>query len=296
MISYTSYDNDTAPLFSILIPSWNNLEYLKLCVESIRKNSRYPHQIILHVNEGSDGTLGWVQEQQIDHTFSNKNVGVCYALNAARSLAKTDYIAYLNDDMYVCPDWDHYLLEEIRALGHDYFFLSSTAIEPKDVGKGCALAPFDFGRSPADFNEKGLLEACKTLQYNDWNGASWPPNIVHRRLWDLIGGYSTEFSPGFYSDPDFSMKLWHAGVRIFKGVGSSKVYHFLEVSTNKLKKKAVKRANLLFTQKWGISARMFNHYYLRMGIPCTGPLAEPGRTAGFKGRQFICDLKRRLFF
>ena len=27
------------PLFSILIPSWNNLAFLKLCVASIRKNS-----------------------------------------------------------------------------------------------------------------------------------------------------------------------------------------------------------------------------------------------------------------
>jgi hypothetical protein len=27
-------------------------------------------------------------------------------VNAAASLATTDYVAYLNDDMYVCPDWD----------------------------------------------------------------------------------------------------------------------------------------------------------------------------------------------
>ena len=43
-------------VFSILIPSWNNLEYLKLCIASIKKNSRYKHQIIVHANEGSDGT------------------------------------------------------------------------------------------------------------------------------------------------------------------------------------------------------------------------------------------------
>ena len=49
------------PLFSILIPSWNNLAFLKLCVESIRKNSTYEHELLIHVNDGSDGTLEWVK-------------------------------------------------------------------------------------------------------------------------------------------------------------------------------------------------------------------------------------------
>ena len=34
-------------MFSILIPTWNNLELLKLCVHSIRENSGYSHQIIV---------------------------------------------------------------------------------------------------------------------------------------------------------------------------------------------------------------------------------------------------------
>ena len=49
------------PLFSILIPSWNNLAFLKLCVASIRKNSTYAHEILIHVNDGSDGTRGIIK-------------------------------------------------------------------------------------------------------------------------------------------------------------------------------------------------------------------------------------------
>ena len=41
-------------MFSILIPSYNNLEYLKICIDSLNKNSKYAHQIIVHINEGSD--------------------------------------------------------------------------------------------------------------------------------------------------------------------------------------------------------------------------------------------------
>ena len=64
-------------MFSILIPSWNNLEYLRLCVRSIRENSAHPHQIIVHVNDGSDGSRGWVMGEQLDATFSETNVGIC---------------------------------------------------------------------------------------------------------------------------------------------------------------------------------------------------------------------------
>ena len=44
-------------MFSIIIPTFNNLEYLKLCLKSIQKNSKFDHEIIVHINEGNDGTL-----------------------------------------------------------------------------------------------------------------------------------------------------------------------------------------------------------------------------------------------
>jgi GT2 family glycosyltransferase len=241
---------------------------------------------------GSDGSGEWAEAENIDHTCSKENIGVCRALNSAYTLAASDYIVYLNDDMYVCPDWDHHLWEAIRQVGHERFFISSTAIEPKDVGKGCAIAPHFFGRSIKDFDEERLLEQYERFTFADWNGASWPPNVVHRTLWEQVGGYSTEFYPGFYSDPDFAMKLWQAGVRDFRGVGTSRVYHFLEVSTNKLKKQMVKQANGQFLRKWGVTARMFNLFYLRMGTPYHGAVPEPEKTLGYAWKRLCCMAKK----
>ena len=44
-------------MFSIIIPSYNNLEYLKITLNSILKNSKYKHEIIVYINEGTDGSL-----------------------------------------------------------------------------------------------------------------------------------------------------------------------------------------------------------------------------------------------
>lgn len=81
-------------LFSIVIPTWNNLAFLKLCIQSIQRNSYYNHQIIVHVNDGSDGTLEWIKKAGIDYTHSEQNIGVCFAMNMMRTKVKTDYILY----------------------------------------------------------------------------------------------------------------------------------------------------------------------------------------------------------
>lgn len=270
-------------IFSILIPSWNNLAYLQLCIGSIRKNSAYKHQIIVHVNEGKDGTLKWIEEQpDIDYSFSEKNIGVCFALNAGRSLVNTSYILYLNDDMYVCPNWDSELYKTIQEIGHPYFFISGTAIEPVPQSN-CAIGE-NYGTEISSFSEQKLLEEYAALPMQDWSGASWPPNVVHKDIWDLVGGYSIEFSPGMYSDPDFSIKLWTAGVRIFKGVAASRVYHFGSVSTKRIQKN---KGYYMFISKWGFTQSLFSKYFLRRGEPYAGPLAAPDIPATLKVKNWF---------
>ena len=250
------------PKFSILIPTWNNLPFLQLCVHSIRRNSAYPHQIIVHVNQGTDGTLDWVRSQGLDHTFSPDNIGVCLAMNTMRSLVQCDYIFYLNDDMYLLPGWDRALVEEIERLPDNRFFLSGTMIQPHsplDVG---ILA--NYGDTVETFQEERLLREYKDYPKADWAGATWPPNLLHRQLWDLVGGYSIELSPGMYSDPDFSAKLWLAGVRVFKGVDRSRVYHFEARSTHRIVKND---GSLQFLRKWGITSASFMRDVLHRGEP-----------------------------
>ena len=266
----TKSDHKEEYVFSIMIPSWNNLTYLQLCINSIRKNSYYPHQLIVHVNEGSDGTLEWIQSQpDISYSYSAVNVGVCYALNSCRTLAVTDYLLYINDDMYVCPNWDKPLLDEIKKIGHKYFFLSATAIEIK-AQSSCSIQK-NFGTSIDQFNEESLIKEFATIPFHDWQGATWPPNVIHKDIWDLVGGYSIEFSPGMYSDPDFSMKLWQAGIRLFKGLEKSRVYHFGSLSVKRVKRN---KGYYTFIAKWGMTSGTLSKYYLRRGDTFDGPLSE----------------------
>ena len=267
--------------FSILIPTWNNLEFLKCCVNSIRKNSIVQHEILVYVNEGADGSADWCEKENIKFIHSKKNVGVCTSLNALFEIATKDIICYVNDDMYLCPNWDEPLIKEIETIGDEKFYFSSTMIEPEDTGNKCVLAPFPFGKTPSEFKESELLAALPKMNKADWSGSTWPPNLMHRNMWKAIDGYGEEFSPGLYSDPDVSMKLWQQGVRIFKGLGESRAYHFMSKSTGRVKMNDGKKT---FLKKWGVSSSWFVREVLKQGQFYTGPLSEKKISPNLKDR------------
>jgi len=295
MISKITYhpieQNETdKSVFSILIPSWNNLDYLKCCVQSILKNSRYKHQLIVHVNEGKDGTLEWVKEQGLSYTYSAGNVGVCYGFNAPAALATTDYILLSDDDYYFAPDWDYFLLEEIKKLDHIYFSICGTMIEHSTTQYLSMIAPHNFGKTVKEFDEERFLKEYEDFPFEDWNGTNWYPMVMHRSIWNLIGGLSTEFYPGMGSDPDMMMKLWHCGVRYYKGVSQSRVYHFTSRSTARVKKND---GNKQFLMKWGLSKSTFFDMYLRLGQPFIGYTTEPNKSE-FRLKLLRDSLKRLL--
>ena len=214
------------------------------------------------------------EQSDLDYTYSSENMGICYPLNIARQLLKTDYLVYMNDDMYVAPNWDLYFDEEIQKLPDNKFFLSGTLIEadssnPSSIKK-------DFGRSLDEFNEDTFLKEHRDIGLKDWNGATWPINIVHKDIWDLVGGYSVEYTPGFYSDPDFSKKLWDLGIRYFKGLSKVRVYHFPSQSTKRLKRP--NKGRVTFLLKWGMTSGYFFKYYLKMGTAFQGKLGETKQT------------------
>jgi hypothetical protein len=107
-----------------------------------------------------------------------------------------------------------------------------------------------------------------------------------------VGGYSSEFSPGMSSDNDFSMKLWHAGCRVFLGVGDSFVYHFQCKSTGKVKKNDGGRQ---FLMKWGMRQSVFDRYYLRRGQVAQGlKLDELEDTRELRWQLLRSRIKRAL--
>ena len=242
---------------SILVPTYNNLNYLKLFISSIQKNSNYKHQIILHINDGSDGTLEYAKNNIINYTYSESNIGLCSSLNKASRLVNTNYILYAHDDMFFCKNWDLFLEREVKNIKDNLFYLTGTNVS---INNG--LINFDCGSTHENFNEKKFDEFCENDNSSDLQGSHWAPHLIHKDLWNKVGGLSEEFNPGDGSDPDLCMKLWKENVRIFKAISRFKVYHFSSITTRK-REIILNDGTKKFTLKYGFNPRFFRKYYLR---------------------------------
>ena len=276
-------------MFSIIIPTFNNIKYLKICIESIKKNSTFNHEIIAHVNLGEDGTKEYLDKENIKYTFTNYNAGICEGMNKATKKANFDFILYSHDDFYFCPNWDEILNEEIKKIGHNRFYLSGIMMNNGPL-------KFDAGSDFETFDEKKLLENYEKINHYDFQGSTWAPHLIHKEIWNKVGGFSEEFYPGTGSDPDLNMKLWREGVRIFKGLSKCKVYHFGSIVTRKyknhptIKTESGSKGGKIFLLKWGITFKFFKKHYLRSDSIYEGELSNPKRNIQFYLELIICKL------
>ena len=276
-------------MFSIIIPTFNNVKYLKKCIESIHKNSNYVHQIIPHINDGSDGTIEFLKNKNIEYTHTNYNSGICKGMNMAAKKSKHDYILYAHDDFYFCPKWDVVLKKEVEKINHNKFYLSGTMVNNGQIKLDC-------GNDLETFDENKLLKEVDKANYYDFQGSTWAPHLIHKDIWNKVGGFSEEFFPGTGSDPDLNMKLWNEGVRIFKGINDFKVYHFGSIVTRKyknhptIKTESGSRGAKIFLLKWGISINFFKKFILKSDTKYISELASPKKTLNFYFQLFISKI------
>ena len=272
-------------MFSIVIPTLNNFNYLKICLESIKKNSTLEHEIIIHVNEGKDETLDYVKKNNYIYTYSKQRLGLCSATNLAAKKASKEYILYSHDDMYFLPDWDVVLKNELSKTKDNLFYLSGTMMGPGEH------INFDCGNTYENFDENKLLSEYKKYNLYDHQGTHWAPHLIHKDLWNKISGFSEEFDPGFGSDPDLNMKLWQQGVRYFKGINDCKVYHFGSISLRKKSDLVANRGSVTFLKKWGITTSFFRKNYLKSGEKFLRELSEPKKNLIYFLGLLKCRIK-----
>jgi glycosyltransferase involved in cell wall biosynthesis len=207
--------------FSIIIATWNNLDYIRCLLYSIRKNSIYDHQVIIHVNDGSDGTLEWATNPKtgVDASYTTRNVGLPKALNIASKKAKRDWICHIDDDMYVLPYWDEQLVRfhEINELDNKAY-LTSTMIEPTP-GPPWTITPFKFGKHPSEIERyhdaidswyKDLQQTIPTLV-----SMNATPLVMSREMWEGIGGADEAFSPAIGFEEGLAKRCWDYGCRLY---------------------------------------------------------------------------------
>ena len=230
---------NTSNPITFCISTYNNLNYLKLAVESVRKNSYYNNApFVIHAENCSDGTDEWLitnrdkyaLEVYIEH--NKVPVGIGGGMNFCAAKVDTDYIMFLHSDFYVTKNWDKTCYDEIQKHTEPTWVFSHR-VEPDMFNSpqrpGTVIVPQDaFGAYHDDFDAASFEHwAAEFVATNDFTipkteGVS---GLIRKKDWDVIGGNDPLFAPTSWEDMDLFLRMLYKGYK-FVLTSKSLVWHF----------------------------------------------------------------------
>ena len=167
---------------TICISVHNGINYLPLVVKSVRENS-YDKDcpFVIYSENSDDGTNEWLEENKEKYnldvyveTGNKVRRGIGGGMNYCADKAKTEFINFLQADIYVSRNWDKYLFECYdEMVGNDRGIVFSNRIQPDifndNERPGTVFVPLDlFGAYHHDFNEEYFLDWCD--EFSELNG------------------------------------------------------------------------------------------------------------------------------
>lgn len=250
---------------SIIILSYNTLEYLKLCIYSIRKyTDGISYELIVVDNGSHDGSVDWLKKQDDIRCICNKtNKGFPCGCNQGLSIATGTELLLLNSDTIVTPRW----LQQMLAA------LYST---DKIGAVSCVTTASPNQHVDTDgYNDVNGLEKFAD-KYNHTDKSKWKRVtclmgfcfLFRREIYDKIGGLDEYFSPGYCEDDDYSLRILQLGYSLLV-CEDTFIHHFGSLSfkkKDKMKQEKNKfRTNSMhqnglrkFREKWDVSNRFYS--------------------------------------
>lgn len=219
----------SAPMVSIVIPVYNQINYTYACLLSILENTKdVSYEVILADDVSTDATkdLGNYTENLVI-SRNQTNQGFLRNCNQAASKARGRYLMFLNNDTKVTPGWLSSLVELIESdpsigmAGSKLVYPDGRLQEAGGIiwsdGSG-----WNYGR--LDDPDKAEYNYVKDVDY-----ISGAAILLPVKLWNQIGGFDDRFAPAYCEDSDLAFEVRKAGYRVVYQP-LSKVIHFEGIS------------------------------------------------------------------
>lgn len=242
--------------YSIIILTYNQLEYTKVCINSIKNYNRNDNcEIIIVDNKSTDGTVEWIKEQEgIKYILNSENKGFPAGCNQGIEISnKSNDIFLLNNDTVIMPNsifnlrMGLYSNEKIGATGavsNNVSYYQQISEIYDDFDKY-----MDYALCNNISNEICYEERIKLVGF---------AMLIKREVLDKVGLLDEIFTPGNFEDDDISLRIISEGYKLLL-CKDSYIHHFGSVS---FKKNPEEYINLLkvnsnkFKKKWGFNSEL----------------------------------------
>lgn len=216
--SFPVYDVIGNPLVSIVIPSKDNPDILKQCIESIYKFLGYKNIEIIVVDNGSSEANreiieSFLREKKAIYIFDKQKFNFSKMCNTGAKQSNGEFILFLNDDIEVFDDkWLSTMLgtaqqSHVGVVGAKLYYPNSTIIQHAGVSSIKEGPSHDFFReddsNPSYFMLNWIPRNCLVV-----TGACL---LLSRDNFEKIEGFD-ESLPVAYNDVDLCYKLAERGL------------------------------------------------------------------------------------
>ncbi|EDP64009.1 glycosyl transferase, group 2 family protein [alpha proteobacterium BAL199] len=227
----------TLPLVSLIVPTRNKAEVLKLCIDGIREHNDYPNWELILVDNGSDEdeSLEYLEalgkDPRITVLRDDGPFNYSRLNNRAARMAKGEILGLLNNDIEpINRDW---LTEMVRqvvqpgvgAVGAKLYYPNDTLQHGGViVGLGGVAGHFDK-RLPR--NERGYFGRAGIVQ--NFTAVTAACMLMPKTVWDEVEGLDEHHLSVAFNDVDLCLKVRKAGYRIVWSP-YAELYHHESVS------------------------------------------------------------------
>ena len=257
----------------IIVVSYNNAEYLWMCLSSIWEKTLYPNFQVIVVDNGSGPEVvnylkaAAANEPRLTVIFNEENLGFARANNIGiQAAGECDYIVLLNDDTIVTRRW---LSKLIRYLQDDPVGIVGPVTN--NIGNEAKI--------PVTYGGPEGIDVFADNYEREHKGQSFDISMLamycvamRRALLDKIGLLDEQFRIGMFEDDDFSLRVRRAGYRVVCAEDIF-IHHWGQASFRQMDKGMYFRIftenRAKFEAKWG---RTWQAHRLR-----EAPKAEPRR-------------------
>jgi len=212
---------DPLPRVSIIIPTCNDLQLLRQCIDSIFKKTTYKNYEIIVVDNGSDDSATLVYLDELsqhpkvrvirdDGPFNYSRLN-----NKAVELAEGEFIALLNNDIEVIsPEWlsvmvAHALRPEIGAVGAKLYYTNKTLQHG-----GIILGIRGFGGHSHKHSKFGSLGYMGRLSLTqNLSAVTGACLVIRKEIFNRLGGLDEQNLAVAFNDVDFCLRAQQHGYR-----------------------------------------------------------------------------------
>lgn len=254
------------PLVSIVVPTKDNYQLIKQCVDSILETTSYPYFEIVIVDTGSESKKvldyyeSLVKSNQAVRVLNwNKPFNFSAACNYGASKSKGDYLLFLNNDTEVITaDWIQGLLEHAQQpnngmVGAKLMFPNHTVQHAGVVlsAKDVAFHPF-YGQNPLI----DIFNYIYIANIRNVSAVTAACSMVSKDKFNKVGGFDTKLRVT-YNDVDLCLRLLDEG---YKNVYTPfvELFHYESMSVGKIS--TGDRDQVEFKEAKNIMEKRWNKY------------------------------------